>query len=156
MIYQKIEKDYKQMGYAEAIVRALDYLKNTDFLNMDAGVYEIEGKDLYAQVFDNTSKKKEDAKPEFHKDYLDIQYWPEGEELMGFAPIFDNPDIVEEHLERDLYFTTVPEKENFIKVEKGDYVVLYPSDVHRPGVAVDECITYRKVVIKLRASLLEK
>lgn len=155
MIIQNINSDHRMMGYPKAIVRALDYLGSHDLLSIDSGVYEIEGKDMFVQVFDYTSRDFSECKPEFHKEYLDIQYWPgDVDERLGFAINDGNLAIVEPHSERDLYFTTEPDDENIIKVGKGDYVVFFPSDIHRPGILVDEKKTYRKVVLKLRTSLL--
>lgn len=155
MIFQSINTDYKSFGYSKALVKALDYLKSHDFNAMECGVYEIDGKDMFVQVFDYTSRSFDQCRPEFHKEYLDIQYWPgKVEEKIGFAIKDSSLGVVEEHLDRDLYFTTEPKDEKIIKVEGGDYVVFFPQDVHRPGIVVDETRTYRKVVLKLRTSIL--
>lgn len=155
MVIQNLDSDYKNMGYPKALVRALDYLKSHDLVSVETGVYEIDGKDMFIQVFDYTSRMLSECKPEFHKEYLDIQHWPgDAEERLGFATNDGTLDVVESHIERDLYFTTEPKGENIIKVGKGDYVVFFPSDIHRPGIAVNEVKTYRKVVLKLKASLL--
>ena len=42
--------DFK--NYPAAVQRAIEYLKSNDFTKMETGVYEIEGKLMYAQVFD--------------------------------------------------------------------------------------------------------
>ena len=39
-------------SYPKAVQRAIKYLKENDFVNMEPGVYELEGKLMYAQVFD--------------------------------------------------------------------------------------------------------
>lgn len=38
--------------YPKAIQTALEYLKSNDFTKMETGVYEIQGKEIYAQVMD--------------------------------------------------------------------------------------------------------
>lgn len=48
--------------------------KSNDFVNMEPGVYEIQGKDIYAQVFDAETGSVEEKRPESHKNYLDVQF----------------------------------------------------------------------------------
>ena len=62
-------------------------LKSNDFVNMEPGVYEIEGKDIYAQVFDAETGSVEEKRPDSHKNYLDVQFLASGEEKLGFTPL---------------------------------------------------------------------
>jgi beta-galactosidase beta subunit len=39
-------------------------------------------------------------------------------------------------------------------MEKGDYIILFTTDVHRPGIAEKEPQTYRKAVVKVSMDLL--
>ena len=52
MIFSSINSNDDYKNYPEAVQRAINYLKNNDFVAMEPGVYEIEGKKMYAQVFD--------------------------------------------------------------------------------------------------------
>lgn len=57
-----------------AIERALDFLRSTDFRNMEPGVVEIDGKNIFAQVIDLTTRDVAENRPEVHRRYLDIQF----------------------------------------------------------------------------------
>ena len=59
--------------------------------------------------------------------------------------------------ESDLFLLSNPlEGERFIDCRAGDYMILFPSDIHRPAVA-DGCNKkYRKVVIKVKVSALRE
>ena len=46
------------------------------------------------------------------------------------------------------------ENESTLTMTPGSFAVFFPSDVHRPGCLLDQSATVRKVVIKVRASLL--
>lgn len=48
----------KANRYPPAIQIALNYLKNTDFDAMEAGVYELKGRQIYVQVLDLNTKSK--------------------------------------------------------------------------------------------------
>ena len=66
---------------------------SNDFVNMEPGVYEIQGKDIYAQVFDAETGSVEEKRPESHKNYLDVQFLASGEEKLGFTPLKDEYEV---------------------------------------------------------------
>ena len=49
MIFSSIHTKDDFKNYPAAVQRAIEYLKNNDFTKMETGVYEIEGKLMYAQ-----------------------------------------------------------------------------------------------------------
>ena len=56
MFFSSITADYTKMGYPKAIVRALDFLKNTDLKALPGGRHAIEGDMMYANVDDVETK----------------------------------------------------------------------------------------------------
>lgn len=137
-----------------AIRRAIAYIRATDFKALAPGEYPIEGDKLFAKVFDVTTKPVEDSLPEFHKNYVDVQFWPEGEELMGYAPNTGVNRVVRADESQDLYFADRAAGEVFIPAGAGDVMALFPSDLHRPAIQKDGPITFRKVVVKVSVELL--
>ncbi|WP_154819534.1 YhcH/YjgK/YiaL family protein, partial [Enterobacter hormaechei] len=55
-----------------AIEKALNFLRTTDFTTLAPGVIEIEGRNIFAQVLDLTTKEQHENRPEVHRRYLDI------------------------------------------------------------------------------------
>ncbi len=158
MILQNFNSGFDESRYPESLQKALKYLRTTDFSSLADGEYEIEGRNIYAKVFNTESKLSQDTHAEYHKDYIDVQYWLSGEELMGYAPMPSDADyrLYSASEEDDLYLLSdVPENEIFIPCKTGDYIILFPEDIHRPTVAKgNKIIKYRKVVIKVRVSTL--
>ena len=154
MIFSSIYANDDLKKYPVALQNAINYVATTDFDNLPDGVYELDGKLMYAQVFTFTSKPVEECKPELHRKYLDVQFWISGEEKFGVAPINGVGNCIEEIDERDLYFYDGVANESFVHATKGCYAVFFPNDVHRPGTVVDSPLTYRKVVVKVHTSLL--
>lgn len=154
MIYSSIYANDDCSKYPKAIQRAIEYLKNTDILSLEPGEYPIEGDKIYAKVFDNTSKTVAETHPELHKNYMDVQFWASGSELMGLCLKKKEYEVIETHEDQDLYFLGEVEGEQFLRMEKGDYIVLFPNDIHRPGVAEKEPQTYRKAVVKVSMDLI--
>lgn len=90
---------YRNLGIEGRYAKAVDFLKNTDLAALEPGKYEIDGKDVYANVTAYTTIPWEEAKYEAHEHYTDIQYVIEGSEVMTYAPAHEmtvktpyNPD----------------------------------------------------------------
>lgn len=156
MFFSSITADYTKMGYPKAIVRALDFLKNTDLKTLPGGRHAIEGDMMYANVDDVETKLFKATKPESHRNYVDIQFMVSGEENMGFFVDKGLVKPVESYPDRDCYFyPNEAVDEGQIHCPEGYYTVFFPSDVHRPLLAVnDKPIKIRKVVVKVHVSLL--
>lgn len=146
-------KDVTQT-YPAAIQKALDYLKANDFTKMETGVYEIQGKEIYAQVMDCTTVPYEQGKPEVHEKYVDVQFVASGKERLGFTHDNGSYEVAERYEERDLIFYKEVENEGFIEARPGCYNIFFPADVHRPGLVSGESMTVRKVVVKVSVALL--
>lgn len=154
MIYSNLKIDDLKK-YPEAIQKALNYCKTTDIAALAPGNYPIEGNLIYAKVFDNTSKPLSESHAEYHNDYIDVQYFVTGGELMGYCPkMKDEYELCGQIVEEDVYFLDNPEGEQFVKVVPGDFVILFPNDLHRPGIAEGEPQTYRKAVVKVAMELI--
>ncbi|MGS8690892.1 YhcH/YjgK/YiaL family protein, partial [Salmonella enterica subsp. enterica serovar Infantis] len=78
---------------------ALDFLRKTDFRTLEPGVVEFDGKNIYAQIIDMTTRDAAEHRPEVHRRYLDIQCLAWGEETIGVAIETGNNQISESLLE---------------------------------------------------------
>ena len=80
----------------------------------------------------------------------------DGEENMGFFVDKGLVKPVESYPDRDCYFyPNEAVDEGHIHCPEGYYTVFFPSDIHRPLLAVnDKPIKIRKVVVKVHIDLL--
>ena len=139
----------------DAIERALNFLRTTDFLALEPGVVEIDGKNIFAQIIDMTTRDVAENRPEVHRRYLDIQFLAWGEEKIGLAIDIGNNEISESLLEqRDIIFYHDSEHESFFEMVPGSYAIFFPQDVHRPGCHKTVAIPIRKIVVKVAISVL--
>lgn len=145
MIFDRIENinNYKNLG---RVYTALEFIAKTDFTKIDIGKYQLDGDKIYYMV------QKYDTKPdktiaEAHKKYIDIQYIVKGEEIIAVAPIQEEKTVTDFNEEKDVWHyecATQP-----LVLRDGDFMVLYPSDLHLPGKAVKEPCEVLKVVVKV-------
>lgn len=146
-----VECPYK---YPAALQKAIDWLKNNDLEAMEAGTYEIEGRDIYAMVQEITTKPVEERRAEKHDIYLDIQYIVSGIERMGYVPYTGSEEILENPEGKDACFYKNLKGENFVDVTAGSYCIFFSNDIHRPGAAAGEPCAVKKVVLKVKEALL--
>lgn len=154
MIFSSIYAKDDVKKYPQAIQTAIEYLKANDFAAMEPGVYEIRGKDIYAQVFDAKTGPADTKRPEVHEKYIDVQFLVTGRERLGFTWDTGSYEVDERFDDRDLIFYKSVENEGFIEAVPGCYSIFFPADVHRPAVASGEPATVRKVVVKVSTALI--
>jgi YhcH/YjgK/YiaL family protein len=138
-----------------AIEKALDFLRTTDFRRQQPGVVEIDGKHIFAQIIDLTTRDAAENRPEVHRRYLDIQFLASGEEKIGIAIDRGNNQVSESLLaQRDIIFYHDSEHESFIEMTPGSYAIFFPQDVHRPGCIKNVATPIRKIVVKVAIDIL--
>ncbi|UDJ81083.1 YhcH/YjgK/YiaL family protein [Kosakonia oryzae] len=138
-----------------AIETALEFLRATDFRTLQPGVVEIDGRTVFAQILDLTTRPREQQKPEVHRRYLDIQFLAWGEEEIGIAIDRGNNVIQEELLaQRDIIYYQDSENESFFEMIPGSYAIFFPQDVHRPACNKHRATAIRKIVVKVAIAAL--
>ena len=141
----------------ELFKKAFDFLKTTDldavFARVTPGnniTIELDGKNLFAIFQEYDSKLHENAKTEAHQIYTDIQYLHEGSEIIGIAGL---PDIVEQaeyNAEKDICFPKASHLSHLV-LTKGTAAILYPEDLHAPGMAINNIPSrVKKIVFKVK------
>lgn len=155
MIYSSIKCNTELPNYPTPIAKAISYLKETDFMVLETGIYEIEGKTIYAQLFDKETLPLDEALAESHKKFLDVQFLVKGREKIGVTNFNKNYQVQEYIEERDLIFYKAVENETFIEMNEGDFCIFFPDDIHRPAVVNGEKMIIRKVVVKIDIDTLK-
>ena len=147
MILDKIENAKQYQGLSLRIKKALRYIAKTDFTQLENGTYDVVKDEIFAIVnrFETVDAKTE--KPEAHKKYIDIQYVFEGEEILGFAFKQSQPVYLEYNEDDD--FELYSAELDYVKFNKGMFVILFPDDLHAPSVHLDKATSASKVVVKV-------
>lgn len=156
MVFGNINNiDEMEKTCSQSIIKAINYLKNNDFVNMETGIYSIKGDDIYAQVVDKITKSKYEAKAEVHRKYIEIQFSVDGNEIIGYARDTGNNIETEELLEeKDSIFYDNVENEIDLKMEPGSFAVFFPEDIHRPWCTYNEKSKVRKINIKINKEVI--
>lgn len=133
----------------EKISEAVEVIKSVKFEEMELGKHVIND-ELYLLIQEYESKDINVARYEAHKNYVDIQYVVDGKESIYIAPV-SVMEVTEPYSEeKDVVFFENIDRAATAVLTSGGYVILYPEDAHKPGVAVDEPMNVKKIVGKVR------
>jgi biofilm protein TabA len=150
MVTDRIENAELYFHLSPRIEAALKALRDTDITRREPGVYELQGKDLYASVQRYNSNLLAKSKWESHRQYIDVQYVAGGTERMGWCPIGELEVTMPYSTENDalLYSGT---GRAFIVCPPRSFTIFFPEDGHMPCVAIDDKPEpIQKTVMKVR------
>jgi YhcH/YjgK/YiaL family protein len=125
----------------------LNFLKTNNFLTMEPGKYEIDGKNVFALVQTYQTKPKDSGVWEAHRRYIDIQYVAEGIERIGYTNL--NTLTVSQPYDTENDFELFKGHGDFLTVNAGTFAIFAPQDAHMPGIAIQEPAQLKKVVVKV-------
>lgn len=146
MIKDDLRRAKAYYSLSENLKKGFEWIKNNDLKNMPDGRYEID-ENNFANI--QSYITKDDAPYEAHRDYIDIQYMIEGEEFSGRTDL-SNCSVVEEYnKEKDIEFLKCNTKEEFYKIQEGEFFVFFPHDAHKPAIKSDKNKNVRKVIVKI-------
>ena len=148
MILDNIKNYRGYHGLGERIANALQYLADTDFLNIPTGRYNIDDDNIFALVSEYQSKDETEGKLEAHRKFIDVQYVVSGQEKIGYTPLKNNGVIQEYNEEKD--FALYTGDVSFLKMRAGMFAIFFPQDLHMPGIELEGKTTIKKVVIKVK------
>jgi|WetSurMetagenome_2_1015567.scaffolds.fasta_scaffold719020_1 YhcH/YjgK/YiaL family protein len=154
MIFDQIKNAHLYFALGDRLAKALQYLSQTDFTNVEPGTYEIDGENIFAIVQEYNSKPSSSAKWEAHKKYIDIQYMVSGKEKMGFTDSRKVIVLQEYHPNKDV--TLYKGEGNFLIAEEGHFAIFFPTDIHMPQLALNIPKEIKKVVVKVRTDFVEE
>lgn len=141
---------YRNLGMDGRYEKAVDFLKNTDLESLAPGKYEIDGKNVFANVTEYTTIPWEEAKYEAHHNYTDIQYMISGSETMTYARIDELAEKVPYNEEKDVVFYDNENPGLKVVVKAGEYMIFNPWDGHKPKAAAGEPAFIKKVIVKIK------
>ena len=115
----------------------------------EAKRYELSG-DNYVSVQSYTTKSPEACRFENHRRYTDVQFIISGREWIGVSDVTGLTLREDRYDGKDVAFYDVPETYSVADLTDGWFVILFPGEVHRPGVAPENVYApVKKAVVKL-------
>ena len=120
------------------------------------GRYALQGDNIFMNVMQFATQSPEQKKAELHQQYIDIQVLLSGEERILFGMTDSARQCEEMHVEDDYQLCSQIADEQAMVLKPGRFVIFMPREPHKPGCVVQAPMDIKKVVIKVRASLLQQ
>jgi len=147
MIVDKLSEAEKYFPLHPEFKIAFEYLRKLISQEIEIGKYEIDGDDIFCIVSSDLGKKKEDAKLEHHKKYIDIQMLIEGNEIIGWKNLSECKSVSKEfNIEKDIAFFN-DEPEIWLNLKPLTFAIFFPEDAHAPMISNS---VVKKVVVKIK------
>lgn len=118
------------------------------------GRYTLQGEDIFMNVMQFATQPPAQKQAELHEQFIDIQLLLTGEERIFYGIAGSARQCDEWHPEADYQLCSGIDNEQSVILRPGMFAVFMPGEPHKPGCAVAESGEIKKVVVKVRATLL--
>lgn len=146
MIIDTLENSWKYCTLNRRFAEAFHFLQMPATRTTTSSRTEVDGHNLFALASRMQGKKKEEAKLEAHKKYIDIQCVFGGVDTMGWKATKNCVKTLSAYdEEKDITFYD-DEPTLWYPVASGMFVIFFPEDAHAPMVSDGEV---RKVIMKV-------
>ena len=146
MILDSLENSHLYTCLGHGFADAFAFLRQPNLETLPVQTHEIHSKRLFAIVSRGPGRRREDAKLEIHRKYIDIQFVISGTDTMGWAPLASCSHPASSYDKgKDIRFFS-DDPESWVKVQPGRFVIFFPDDAHLPAISSGEI---HKVVVKV-------
>jgi len=134
----RLDRAERYYGLHPAFQKAFAFLRQNTLPDLAPGRHDIDGDRLYCMISKGPGKKREAARLEAHRKYMDIQYIISGTDSMGWKPTAacTTPDQAYDATKDIEFFKDKPQ--TWTKVSAGSFAVFFPEDSHAPMVGEGE------------------
>lgn len=148
MIFDHIKNkdNYREFKSLYKALNFLDTLYKGEFLEKGEILIPNE---LFCNPVSFTTKPEGECKFEAHRVYSDLHYIVEGVERIATADITTLDVDTEYNEDKDIgfYFGNA---DGYYDLKPGQFMVCFPNDAHKPGVAVKNPENVKKIVFKIK------
>lgn len=127
---------------------AIDFLKTQDLDSYAPGKYSIQGNDVYCIVQEQVNESEPQIW-EMHQEYVDIQFIVAGSEQIGVYPKHNLKVLPTFINGTDNAVISDLDGTNY-NLNSGDYLILFPHDVHKPNCPGISSAYSKKIIVKVR------
>lgn len=143
----KINKTELAEKLHPALKTLFDFIKQTDFDNLEYGKIQVEGDNIFVMNLNIPGKSKEEQPLEMHRDYIDVHVLINGQESIGWKPLSEISTFTQEY-EKDSDCALSTENPRFyVDLIPGEYCIVFPDDAHAPAISSGQI---RKLIGKVK------
>ncbi len=150
MVFDNIKNAEIYYGMHKNFKAAFEFIKKAVAENLPTGRYELDGDNLYAPISEYDTNPEGNVF-EGHKNYIDLQFVFEGKERIDVIEIDKATSDTEYDTEKDFQLFKTQNDAVRVLLNKGDFAIFYPNDLHAPGLSYDGNVEkVKKIVVKVK------
>lgn len=150
MILDNIKNLEKYEKIHEQIKNIVNFLENFDEDKFEDGRVDI-NENLFSFFQSYQTVKAYNKEFEVHEKYIDLQYLVDSNERIDFAPKKSYTKNFEIDKEGDFFLTNEIENYSILNLKPGDFAIFFPGEFHKPGCALENPSSAKKIVFKIKA-----
>ena len=131
----------------ETAFAAIRRLAEADF---QAGVTEIDGRDVYVNAIAYETRPREGSQFEAHRAYIDVMYLKSGREAIEWCPTERLTEITAPYDAAGDALLAALQPGTRLYMQPGDIAVFFPADAHCPGLQWEDKQNVEKYIVKVR------
>lgn len=148
MIADKIS-NLQRYVHVPGVTTVIEFLNGKDLNSIEKGKYEISDGVILKVAEYVTHEEDEEVLLEAHREYLDLQLIVKGNEQFLFQAIELGDEAVPYDNKKDVEFFTA-QYYSSIALSEGDFVIVFPNDLHVGNVNADGEEAVKKFIFKLK------
>lgn len=118
------------------------------------GEHEIRQRDVYANIHTVATMSEPEGVFEAHKKYIDLHYCITGGEIIKHSPIGALQEKTEYNAEKDYQLFLAGKQSSAYIMQPDSFAIFLPGELHMPKIQDGIHAEVKKVVVKIKASLL--
>lgn len=126
------------------------FIKENDLNTLSTGSYEIDGKKVYVNIDEYETCPYAERNYEAHEKYVDVQMIIQGKESIYIDDKKDLEIKTEYSDEKDIAFYKDGNNGQNVELAEKEFLVIYPSEAHKPCVMLEEKCRVKKAVFKIK------
>lgn len=151
MILDTIDHAAQYAGLNARLDAALNAMKTYTPDNYPGGRVELEGDALFLLLNSYETHPAENALCEAHRQYLDVMYMVEGEEIVYVKPTEQLLTVTKPYsAEIDALLGETDADATPVRLTAGSFLVLFPQDAHTPACDTDGTHSVKKIIGKVK------
>lgn len=151
MIYGMIDQSAQYMSILREVDRVLTEAKRYTQHDEFGRKIALEGDDLYLNLAEYDSHEKTKGCMEAHRQYIDVMCMIAGEETIYVKPTVRLRHIIRAYdAEKDALLAEIDDDCCAIRLQAGEFVVLFPEDAHAPACWTEQQSHVKKIIGKVR------
>ena len=157
MIYDTISHADRYRGLHPDIDRVLQEVTAYTPDNYPAGRVELDGERVFLNLAEYDTHAAAEAMMEAHREYIDVMYMVEGTERIYVKPTERLQSVSKAYDPAvDALLADIDGGSCEIRLEAGDFIILFPQDAHAPACHAERPAHVKKIIGNVKIDLLRK